>query len=96
MVLAGTAIGVVVGQPSFFENRRMRTKPLWCALWRYAFTETRDTASRWPHLARPAFIVQDFASGEIASAGPGYRRHVLDNRMLRHLRGGVRLNRRYL
>jgi len=23
-------------------------------------------ASRWPHLAGPAFVVQDFASGEIA------------------------------
>ena len=44
----------------------MRTKPLWCALWRDAFTETRDTAKRWPPLARPAFVVQDFASGEIA------------------------------
>ena len=22
------------------ENRRMRTKPLWCARWRYTFTET--------------------------------------------------------
>ena len=44
----------------------MRTKPLWCALWRYAFTETCDMASRWRHLAGPAFVVHDFASGDIS------------------------------
>jgi hypothetical protein len=41
IVLANIAVDGVVGRPSFFEeNRRMRTKPLWCALWRDALTDT--------------------------------------------------------
>jgi len=38
----------------------MRTKSLWCALWRYAFTETCDMASRWRHLARPGVCCPRF------------------------------------
>jgi len=50
------------------ENGRTRTKPLCCALWLYAFRETCDTASRWPLVAGPAFVVHDFASGDISPA----------------------------
>jgi hypothetical protein len=43
IALANIAIDVVKGRPSFSENLQMRTNPLWCALWRYAFLGTPES-----------------------------------------------------
>jgi hypothetical protein len=43
----------------------MRTKPLWCAVWRDAFTETCDSGEPSATSRVTAVVVQHFANGEI-------------------------------
>jgi hypothetical protein len=67
IVLANIAFDFVVGRPSLFE----RTGECGQSLWGVPSGATpslkpETVASRRPHLASPAFVVQHFAIGEIA------------------------------
>ena len=46
IVLANIAIELMTGKPVPLENRQMRTKLLWCGLWRYAFVEPQRKTGR--------------------------------------------------